>query len=133
MAIYDRVCRTCGVSFRGGPRAWYCPDCRRERERERKKRYNRGEFARHIGQKDYCLNCGEEYTVESGLQKYCTKCQPIMHRKLDNEQGTAYYHNNVDKAERSVKRRKYYAEHKDELNRKRREKNAEKKKTPSEE
>lgn len=132
MAIYDRVCRTCGVSFRGGPRAWYCPDCRRERERERKKRYNRGGFARHIGQKDICLNCGEEYTVEGGLQKYCPKCQPIMHKRLDNRQGTAYYHSNVDKAERSVKRRKYYAEHKDELNRRRREKNAEKKKASSE-
>ena len=96
MAIYDRVCRTCGVSFRGGPRAWYCPDCRRERERERKKRYNRGEFARHIGQKDYCLNCGEEYTIDSGMQKYCPKCQPIMHKKLDAEQSLAYYNANKE-------------------------------------
>lgn len=99
MAIYDRVCRTCGVSFRGGPRAWYCPDCRRERERERKKHYNSSGFARHIGQIDICLNCGKEYTVD---------------------------------AERSAKRRKHYVENKDELNRKRREKYAEKKKAPSE-
>ena len=132
MAIYDRICRTCGVSFRGGPRAWYCPDCRRERERERKKHYNSDGFTRHIGQKCLCDNCGKEYTLEGGLQKYCPDCQAEMHKKLDNEQGTTYYHDHVDKAERSAKRRKHYAENKDELNRKRREKYAEKKKAPSE-
>lgn len=131
MAIYDRICRTCGVSFRGGPRAWYCPDCRRERERERKKHYNSSGFARHIGQIDICLNCGKEYTVDGGGQKYCPDCQAEMHKKLDNEQGTTYYHDHVDKAERSAKRRKHYAENKNEINKKRRIKYAEKK-SPSE-
>ncbi len=131
MAIYDRICRTCGVSFRGGPRAWYCPDCRRERERERKKLYNSSGFARHIGQIDICLNCGKEYTVDGGGQKYCPDCQAEMHKKLDNEQGTTYYHDHVDKAERSVKRKAYYKEHKEEINRKRREMYSEKKKSGS--
>lgn len=35
MAIYDRTCIRCSRSFQGGPRAWYCPDCRKERQRER--------------------------------------------------------------------------------------------------
>lgn len=97
MAIYDnRICRTCGAQFSGGPRAWYCPECRRERERIRKKRYNRGEFARHIGQKDLCENCGNEYTVESGLQKYCPDCARIMHKKLDAEQSLDYYRRNKE-------------------------------------
>ena len=124
MAIYDRVCRTCGKSFKGGPRAWYCPDCRQERLRERKAKYNRGDFKRHLGDKDLCQNCGQEYLVESGLQKYCPKCQPIMHKQLDNRQGIAYYYDVVakDKELRSSKRRAYYAEHKDELNKRRREK-----------
>ena len=29
-----RVCRQCGIEFMGGPRAWYCPTCRIDRQRE---------------------------------------------------------------------------------------------------
>lgn len=32
------VCKQCGKSFRGGLRAWYCPDCRYERAKEAAKR-----------------------------------------------------------------------------------------------
>lgn len=132
MAIYDRICRTCGVSFPGGPRAWYCPDCRLERRRISDRKRKKEGTIRPLGSKDICQNCGAEYTVESGLQKYCPTCQPIMHRKIDNEQGLNYYYTKVDKTERSTKRRKHYAENKDEINRKRREKYAEKKIIPSE-
>jgi len=97
MAIYDRICRTCGASFKGGPRAWYCPECRRDREKERKKHYNRGEFARHIGQICLCENCSKEYTLESGLQKYCPECQPIMHKAKDREKSLDYYNKNKNK------------------------------------
>lgn len=97
MAIYDnRICRTCGAQFSGGPRAWYCPDCRRERARIQKQRYNRGEFARHIGQIDLCENCGKEYTVESGTQKYCPDCREEMHRQLDVKQSLEYYRENKE-------------------------------------
>ena len=33
MAIYIRECIQCGAAFKGGPRAWYCPECREERQR----------------------------------------------------------------------------------------------------
>jgi len=124
MAIYDRICRTCGTNFKGGPRAWYCPDCRHEREKERARKYKQGPAKRPIGSIDICENCGEEYKVASGLQKYCPKCQPAMHKKVDNEQGTEYYHKIVakDKKLRSKKRRAHYAKNKDEINKKRREK-----------
>lgn len=133
MAIYDRFCRTCSMSFKGGPRAWYCPDCRKERLKERKAKYNRGEFKRHLGEKDICKNCGKEYIVESGMQKYCPDCQAEMHKKIDCEQGTAYYHNVISKdlKLRSEKRRKHYADNKNEINRKRREKYASGKKNKS--
>ena len=37
--LKDRTCRTCGTTFKGDPRAWYCPTCRAERERaSRRKR-----------------------------------------------------------------------------------------------
>lgn len=130
MAIYERICRTCGRNFKGGPRAWYCPDCRQKRLRERKAKYNKGDFKRHLGDKDICKNCGKEYTVEGGLQKYCLECRPEMYKKIDNEQGTTYYHEVVSKnlRLRSDKRKAHYAENKDEINRKRREKYATKKK-----
>lgn len=35
-AILPRICKECGKSFPGGPRAWYCPDCRRERKKHDK-------------------------------------------------------------------------------------------------
>lgn len=96
MAIYDRICRTCGASFEGGPRAWYCPSCRKEREKERAKKYRSQGVQRPIGSKDICDNCGAEYTVESGNQRYCPKCQPIMHKELDARQSLDYYNKNKD-------------------------------------
>lgn len=94
MAMYDRICRTCGVIFKGGSRAWYCPVCRKERKRETTNNYKRRGAARHIGQIDLCENCGAEYTVNNGLQKYCPACQPIMHKELLRKQALAYYHKN---------------------------------------
>lgn len=126
MAVYDnRICRTCGRIFEGGPRAWYCPECRRERERERKKRYNRGEFNRHIGDIDKCQNCGKEYIIEAGTQKYCRVCRPLMAKKIDNEQGTAYYYNIVKKdlKKRSEKRKVYRQKNKEKIRQQRRFKN----------
>ena len=129
MAMYDRVCRSCGISFKGGPRAWYCPNCRAERKKEQSQRCKREGPRRPLGSKDVCKNCGKEYTVECGLQMYCPDCQPEMHRKLDTEQGKAYYQEVVSKdlKLRSEKRKAHYAKNKDEINRKRREKYAEKK------
>ena len=36
--LKPRVCRQCGATFLGGPRAWYCPDCRAERRAEADRR-----------------------------------------------------------------------------------------------
>lgn len=72
--IRDRVCRECGVTFPGGPRAWYCQSCRAERTKEAAKRYHKNGAARKIGSMDHCERCGAEYTVESGRQRYCKAC-----------------------------------------------------------
>lgn len=121
MAIYDnRVCRGCGITFSGGPRAWYCPDCREERRRARERVYNTHPSKRPLGSTDICECCGAEYIVASGLQKYCPKCQPTMHKKIDNEQGIKYYHEQVDKTERNAKRRKHHAENRERDNQNRR-------------
>lgn len=96
MAIYKRVCIRCKISFDGGPRAWYCPSCRKDRQREREAKYSKAPAKRKLGSIDLCDNCGQEYVVNSGLQKYCPDCQPEMHRQLDAKQSIEYYHTNKD-------------------------------------
>lgn len=78
--IRVRTCKVCGVQFPGGPSAAYCPECRRLRERERKKEYARRRAAgtvRKIGSMDICTRCGAEYKVEAGPQTYCPACAEI--------------------------------------------------------
>lgn len=73
--IRDRVCRQCGASFPGGPRAWYCPACRRERKLAADREEKRHGSARKIGSTDLCVQCGSEYIVTSGRQMYCPACK----------------------------------------------------------
>lgn len=85
--IRDRVCQTCGVTFPGGPRAWYCPACREERrrqhDREQKQRQREGRV-RSVGSVAYCERCGQPYTVNGGLQRYCPECAPVALKAAAN-------------------------------------------------
>lgn len=74
--VQDRTCRECGVTFPGGPRAWYCPDCRAERRRVQSRKAKKGKPARPIGSEDLCEICSKPYIVNSGRQKYCPDCAP---------------------------------------------------------
>ena len=126
MAIYDnRVCKTCGRTFSGGPRAWYCPECRHERKLAADLEYHKRDkmgVSRQLGSQDLCQRCGKPYTVCSGLQRFCPECAEINLREVDNRQGTEYYYRNVkpDPGERNKKRREARALTKDEENLKRR-------------
>lgn len=73
--MYNRTCKECGRIFIGGPRAWYCPDCREIRRIERERKYRIYGNNRKLGDIDYCQNCGKEYIICSGLQKYCPACK----------------------------------------------------------
>lgn len=108
MAIYDnRVCKQCGRTFSGGPRAWYCPDCRAERKREQESRCKRYGSMRKLGSTDYCINCGKPYTVSGGLQKYCPDCAQKCVSEIDRQQGLDYYHQNKPQInpKRNIKRK----------------------------
>lgn len=105
MSIYKRKCQECGKEFDGGPRAWYCPDCREIRRIERERKYHIYGNNRKLGDIDYCQNCGKEYIICSGLQKYCPACKKEMNRKKDNELSTKYYYDVIDKTVRNQKRR----------------------------
>nr|DAE41133.1 MAG TPA: Thaumarchaeal output domain 1 [Caudoviricetes sp.] len=84
--IRPRVCRQCGTTFDGGPRAWYCPTCRAERQRIRNAAQRKTGARRPLGSIDHCVVCGKEYVVEGGLQKYCKDCAPEAIRAVDREQ-----------------------------------------------
>jgi len=107
MAIYDRVCRQCGLTFKGGPRAWYCPACRAERDRKRSNEFLKKKKlgnVRPLGSTDKCERCGAEYIVNSGLQKYCPTCAPIALKELDNQQSREYIKAHPEKAKEWKKR-----------------------------
>ena len=70
----ERTRRRSGASFPGGPRAWYCPDCRRERAKESKTRIRRTGPVRPLGSVDLCEVCGKPYTVNGSRQRYCPDC-----------------------------------------------------------
>jgi Zn finger protein HypA/HybF involved in hydrogenase expression len=95
--LNNRVCRECGRIFPGGPRAWYCPSCRKERRdasvRRCKKRSRQG-ITRKLGSLSPCAVCGKDYVVRSAMQKYCPDCAPEAIRLVDAAQGLAYYHAN---------------------------------------
>lgn len=109
--IQDRVCKACGATFQGGPRAYYCPKCRVIRKQEAKARYlNRLKSGdvRRIGSIDKCDRCGSPYTVESGLQRFCPPCQPIHAAEHDRQTALEFYRQNQKKINpvRNIRRRK---------------------------
>lgn len=107
--LRERVCRTCGSTFLGGPRAWYCPNCRAERarvaNREAKARARAGK-TRRLGSTDICQICGKEYTVEGGLQRYCPECAPAAIQTIARTQSREWM---TDHREEAVARKKEIA------------------------
>lgn len=109
--LQERTCRECQVIFRGGPRAYYCPDCRISRAKiasaEYKRRKRKG-LTRTIGSTDVCERCRKPYTVEGGQQRFCPECQPIHAAEYDRITSLEFYKENKDKINppRKMKRRK---------------------------
>ena len=110
MSMYKRICRECGKEFEGGPRAWYCPECRNERRLERQRIYWRNGYTRKIGSTDCCEMCGKPYTVNSGLQRYCSECAKINQLETDRRLSLEYYGNNKEtlNPKRNAKRREIW-------------------------
>ncbi|RKN74981.1 hypothetical protein [Paenibacillus ginsengarvi] len=90
----------CGRQFEGGPRAYYCPECRRERmlkaNRESKARTRKG-TTRKLGSIDACERCGKDYKIASALQRFCPECRPIHSAEHDRETWIQFYHKNKDR------------------------------------
>lgn len=95
--LRERTCRQCGKGFVGGPRAWYCQECRAQRRKERAKTYRANGFARHLGDIDHCENCGKEYIIEAGGQRYCKECAKAVVAAKDAEAARAYFAENQNR------------------------------------
>lgn len=97
VVVKDRTCKQCGKTFLGGPRAWYCPECRSERKRQQAAiRRQRPGPNRPLGSIDHCVVCGKEYVVKGGMQIYCEDCAKSAVAEKDRAAGIAYYHENKD-------------------------------------
>lgn len=97
--LYPRTCRECGKEFEGGPRAYYCPECKVERQRkydrEAKRKQNVGLTAK-IGEIMTCEMCGEDTIRNSGNQKFCEKCGKINYENIQRARGLKYYNENKE-------------------------------------
>ena len=99
--IAPRTCRECGVTFDGGPRAWYCLACRETRKKLQKARYverrKRGlsiTLGESVGK---CEVCGKDFIYASARQRYCSDCAQEAWKETDRKQGLKWYHgNNTD-------------------------------------
>lgn len=94
-----RVCRQCGTEFTGGPRAWYCPACRRERKLEHDrlaKQRERSGRSRRLGSTSQCKICGKDYIVNSANQRYCPDCAPERYKEVDREQSRGWLQRAID-------------------------------------
>lgn len=97
--IKDCTCKQCGKKFKGGPRAYYCPNCRAERKKEAKRAYNERKKEgkiRPLGSSDACERCGEKYIVVAGLQRVCEKCKSEHYLEQDRKTGLKYYYENKE-------------------------------------
>lgn len=84
-----KICADCGTSFLGYSRSIRCPECARLYGRKwaaaYKKRRAAGEV-RPIGSTSHCIICGKPYTVNGGLQLYCSECIKQRRREIASEQ-----------------------------------------------
>lgn len=104
--ILPRICRTCGTIFLGGPRAFYCPECRQERKKEQSKRYK--ERIKHgstapLGSIIQCESCGCDIIKCGGLQRFCKQCAKKHLKIIGNKQSADWNKKNKEKVKKSKK------------------------------
>lgn len=87
-----RDCKTCGESFIApGSKSLWCPTCVTERVRQREqnriphRRQQRQEHRKAHPIVKRCDECTVEYSPNSGAQKYCESCRPIVQQRQNHE------------------------------------------------
>lgn len=111
--MLPRICWECGRSFLGGPRAWYCSECRVDRRKIHDKEFKERKRAGNVipvGSIIKCEICGKEIIKKGGLQKYCEECAAKHLKEVDNQQSLAWKKENPEKikeAKRKLSKQRY--------------------------
>lgn len=92
----ERVCKICGTTFMGYPRSMFCDQCKEQRKKAQKRIYNQRKPNRPLGSMDICENCGKEYVVKGGLQRYCPDCSDSVVKNNIKERKNKYYQENKE-------------------------------------
>ena len=98
--LRERTCKICGATFLGYPRSFFCSECSVGRKKQQKKIYKQRKASRPLGSVDICENCGKEYIVNSGLQKYCTECAENRVKENIKAHKREYMAENSEKSEK---------------------------------
>lgn len=104
--VRPRKCIMCGDTFQGGPRASYCPICRKIRAKETKKEYEQRQKmggVRSLGSTDICQKCGKPYIVNGSKQMYCPTCAPIAIAEKVAPVKRQYNKENMDNLKKNTK------------------------------
>lgn len=96
--LRERTCKICGTSFIGYPRSFFCPECSAERKKQQRKKYKGNHAARPLGSVDICENCGKEYIVKSGRQRFCPECAEMAVKENIRLHKREYMAENSEKA-----------------------------------
>lgn len=107
MSMIEKICRNCGKPFNGGPRAWYCPDCRAERTKAATKDYKRRKRAGSVtplGSAITCPDCGKEFIKKGGLHQRCPECAAKHLKEIDNAQSLAWSKAHPDQIKESKRK-----------------------------
>lgn len=105
--ILTRICKECGRPFPGGPRAWYCPDCRQERKRKHDKEFKERKRSGKVipnGSIIKCEICGKEIVKNGGLQRFCDECSAKHLKEIDNKQSLKWKNENPEKIKESKRK-----------------------------
>lgn len=104
--LSKRICKACGAEFIGGPRASFCPECRKERTAKAQKDYKSRKKAgrsRKIGEIYSCEICGKPYILRGGMQKYCEDCAEKAIQEIDNAQSIQWAKENPETISKNKK------------------------------
>ena len=119
--ILSRLCRGCGKTFDGGPRAWYCPECHEKRKKQQNKafkdRKKKGQVV-PLGSVIKCIDCGAEFVKEGGRHQRCKECAERHLREIDNLQSKEWNRKNPEKyyeAKRVFSKRRHKEEGKEQI------------------
>lgn len=91
--MLPRTCRQCGLSFLGGPRAWYCPKCRADRARDANKKFKDRKRAGDViplGSILVCPDCGKEFVKTGGNSTRFPACAEKHLKEVDHAQSLAW-------------------------------------------